>query len=144
MLKSQDIEKTKFNLLCLLLLNIWLCAKIKLIAALIAGLKALITFKTRCDNLELFCVLDSYLYEYGKSIKINITVYRNFMEDEKKLLFFFKLVLRICFRLLFFFCLLLCTFFPCATWLYIATTQNIERNIFCLLCTAISLRANWE
>jgi len=50
-------KTTKLSILYLLLLNIVLCASIRVIAVLIACLKALITFKIRCDHLERFWVL---------------------------------------------------------------------------------------
>lgn len=47
-------RKTRIEHTLSTLLNIWLCVNIRVSTALIACLKALITFKTRRDHLELF------------------------------------------------------------------------------------------
>lgn len=46
--------------------------------------------------------MDSRLNKRESGIKISIVVYRDFMEKKKKVPFFFKLTLRICFRNFFF------------------------------------------
>lgn len=71
-------------------------ANIRVIAALIACLKALMTFKTRCDHPELFLVLCTLTFTNMKMAQ-EISLQRIYEREEKSFLdISLKLVLPIC------------------------------------------------
>lgn len=99
-------------------------ANITVIAVLIACLKALMTFKTRCNHLDLFLLLCTLTFKNIKMVQ-KISLWRFYEREEKSFPEMnFKAGTDNLFRLYFSSCLLLCTIFPCATRLYVVIIWN--------------------
>lgn len=101
-------------------------ANIRVIAVLIACLKALMTFKTRCNYPDLFLLLCTLTFKNIKMVQ-KISLQRFYEREEKSFPDInFKAGTDNLFRLYFSSCLLLCTIFSCATRLYVVIIQNSD------------------